>query len=112
MDIEDGDALLRTLAALANPHRLRILAALSTGETHVSQLARDLGIGRPLVHMHLARLEAAGLVEGRHAVSDDGKAMRFVRPTDFTLTLDPATIAALAASITDPSERGRHKGDT
>ena len=55
-----GDALLRALSALANPHRLRIVAALSRGSTHVSQLARDLGISRPLVHMHLARLEAAG----------------------------------------------------
>jgi len=104
---ENGDALLRALSALANPHRLRILAALSEDSTHVSQLARDLGIGRPLVHMHLARLEAAGLVTGHHEVSEDGKAMRMVEVTDFALRLDPATIAALATSITDPPAGGR-----
>jgi DNA-binding transcriptional ArsR family regulator len=37
-----GDVLLRVLAALANPHRLRIVAALTGGRNYVSQLARDL----------------------------------------------------------------------
>ena len=109
---DDGDALLQALSALANPHRLRIVAALSRGSTHVSQLARDLGISRPLVHMHLARLEAAGFVTGRHEVSEDGKAMRVVEVTDFALRLDPTTIAALAASITDPPASGRSRGET
>jgi DNA-binding transcriptional ArsR family regulator len=103
--VEDGDALLLALSALANPHRLRIVAALHRGTTHVSQLARDVGISRPLVHMHLARLEAAGLVVGHHEVSDDGKALRMVEVTDFALHLDPSTVAALAASITDPPAR-------
>ena len=109
---ENGDALLRALSALANPHRLRILAALSEDSTHVSQLARDLGISRPLVHMHLARLEAAGLVTGHHEVSAGGKAMRMVEVTDFAIQLDPPTIAALAASITDPPASGRTEGET
>ena len=104
---DDGDALVRTLSALANPHRLRIVAALSEGSTHVSQLARDLGISRPLVHMHLARLEAAGLVTGHHEVSEDGRAMRMVEVTDFAVRLDPRTIAALASSITDQPAHGR-----
>ncbi len=106
-----GDELVRALSALANPHRLRIIAALTGGSTHVSQLARDLGIGRPLVHMHLARLEAAGLVTGHHTVSEDGRAMRMVEVTDFALRLDPTTIAALAASITDPPAGGPSRGD-
>ena len=106
-----GDELLGVLAALANPHRLRILAVLHGGTTHVSQLARDVGISRPLVHMHLAKLEAAGLVTGHHEVSEDGKAMRMVEVTDFALTLDPPSIAALAASISNPPASGRNKGD-
>jgi DNA-binding transcriptional ArsR family regulator len=110
--METGDQLLDVLAALANPHRLRILAALHGRTTHVSQLARDLGISRPLVHLHLARLEAAGLVSGHHEVSTDGKAMRMVEVTDFALTLDPATIAALAGSISNPPASGRSKGET
>jgi DNA-binding transcriptional ArsR family regulator len=110
--MDNGDQLLDVLAALANPHRLRILAVLHGGTTHVSQLARDVGISRPLVHMHLAKLQAAGLVTGRHEVSEDGKAMRMVEVTDFALTLDPATIAALAVSISNPPASGRTKGDT
>jgi Bacterial regulatory protein, arsR family len=44
-----GDQLLAMLAALANPHRLRIIAALASGgRNYVSQLARELGISRPL----------------------------------------------------------------
>jgi len=110
--MDNGDQLLDVLAALANPHRLRILAVLHGGTTHVSQLARDVGISRPLVHMHLAKLQAAGLVTGRHEVSEDGKAMRMLEVTDFALTLDPATIAALAVSISNPPASGRTKGDT
>ena len=110
--MENGDQLLDVLAALANPHRLRILAVLHGGTTHVSQLARDVGISRPLVHLHLAKLEAAGLVTGHHEVSEDGKALRMVEVTDFALTLDPATIAALAVSISNPPASGRTKGDT
>lgn len=110
--MDNGDQLLDVLGALANPHRLRILAVLHGGTTHVSQLARDVGISRPLVHLHLARLETAGLVTGHHEVSEDGKAMRMVEVTDFALTLDPATIAALAASISNPPASGPSKGDT
>ena len=109
--MENGDQLLDVPAALANPHRLRILAVLHGGSTHVSQLARDVGISRPLVHLHLAKLETAGLVTGHHEVSEDGKALRIVEVTDFALTLDPTTIAALAASISTPPASGRSKGD-
>jgi DNA-binding transcriptional ArsR family regulator len=55
------------LGALANPHRLRIVAALASGRNYVSQLAREMGMSRPLLHMHLQRLEAAGLVSGPDA---------------------------------------------
>ena len=107
----DGDALLRALSALANPHRLRIIAALNAGSTYVSQLARDLGIGRPLLHMHLQRLEAAGLVEGRLELSDDGKAQRWYSVTDFAIQLDASAIAAAEPSLTTPPPSdGRTKG--
>lgn len=103
-----GDQLLRMLSALANPHRLRILGALEGGRNYVSQLARDLGIGRPLLHMHLQRLEAAGLVKGALELSVDGKAMRYFEVAPFALTLTPATIAAASTTLsTEPSEGER-----
>ena len=43
--------------------------------------------------MHLARLEAAGLVRSEMEVSEDGKAMRFVELTPFSIRLTPQAIA-------------------
>src|SRR5262245_36715106 len=57
-----GDELVQILATLANPHRLRVLAALARERNYVSQLARELDIGRALLQVHLRKLEAAGLV--------------------------------------------------
>jgi len=106
--LPEGDQLLRMLGALANPQRLRILGALAGGRNYVSQLARDLRIGRPLLHMHLQRLEAAGLVKGALEVSRDGKAMKYFEVAPFVLTLTPATIAAASASVTvKPPEEER-----
>ena len=101
-----GDRLVRVLAALANPHRVRILAALAAERVHVSGLARQVGLSRPLVHMHLQRLEAAGLVAGSLELSEDGKALKFFEVTPFALELTPAVIAAAAETLTDPKEEG------
>ena len=100
-----GDELVRVLAALSNPHRLRVIAALAGGPNYVSQLARDLEISRPLLQVHLKRLEAAGLIESEFRLSDDGKAMKFYSIRGFRIDLSPATIGAAAASLTDVSER-------
>ena len=98
-DDRTGDQLLQMLNALANPHRLRILAALSTRQSYVSELARQLGIGRPLLHMHLQILERAGLVVGRHEVSDDGKALRYFVVTDFDERMTPERITHAVTTL-------------
>ena len=98
---QTGDALLATLAALANPHRLRIIAALANGgRNYVSALAREIGISRPLLHLHLQKLEEAGLVISRLELSADGKALNFYDISDFAVTLTPAAIAIAARSLT------------
>lgn len=97
-----GEQLLGMLGALANAHRLRILAALQEkGRTYVSQLARDVGISRPLLHLHLQKLEAAGLVTSRLELSADGKALNYFEVADFSVLLTPALIAQAAASLPD-----------
>jgi len=96
-----GDALLSALSALSNPHRLRILGALSEGREYVSRLARRMEMSRPLLHMHLRRLEAAGLVSGTLELSNEGKAMKYYDVTAFALHLTPATIAEAARTLTD-----------
>jgi DNA-binding transcriptional ArsR family regulator len=96
-----GDQLLAVLAALANPHRLRIVATLANGgRNYVSQLAREIGISRPLLHLHLQKLEAAGLVTSQLELSDDGKALNYFDVTGFGLELTPASIAEAAQSLT------------
>jgi DNA-binding transcriptional ArsR family regulator len=100
-----GDQLLVMLAALANPHRLRIIAALAVGgRNYVSQLARELGISRPLLHLHLQKLEGAGLVTSQLELSVDGKALNYFEVRSFDFELTPAVIADAAKSLTIKSE--------
>lgn len=54
-----------------------MVAALTEGgRNYVSRLARELDIGLPLPHMHLQRLEAAGLVAGALGLSEYVKGMK------------------------------------
>lgn len=98
-----GDRLLAALGALANPHRLRIVAALSAnGRDYVSRLAREVGISRPLLHLHLQKLEEAGLVTSKLELSSDGKALNYIEVAEFNIELTPATIVEAAASLAKP----------
>ncbi|MGW7354441.1 ArsR/SmtB family transcription factor [Streptomyces sp. NPDC054784] len=109
-----GDELLKVLSALGNPHRMRIVQALHGGRNYVSRLAREIGMSRPLLHMHLQRLEAAGLVVGSLEVSAGGKAMRFYEVAPFAYALTPEAVATAAGTLTgdtppgdgDPAGRG------
>jgi predicted transcriptional regulator len=94
-----GNELLRVLATLANPHRLRVVAALAEERNYVSQLARQLGISRALLQVHLRKLEAAGLVSAAIEVSEDGKAMKFYEVAPFALQLTPKTIMVAARTL-------------
>ena len=96
----EGDQLLGMVAALANPIRLRILAQLADRRDYVSHLAREIGISRPLLHMHLQRLEAVGLVVGNLELSEDGKALKFYDVADFDIHLTAATVAFAAKTLT------------
>ena len=98
-----GDHLVQVLAALANPHRLRVLATLARERTYVSQLARELGISRALLQVHLRKLEAAGLVSAHLEFSEDGKAMKFYEVNEFVYTLTPQSLAVAAQSLTVPA---------
>jgi predicted transcriptional regulator len=99
-----GDDLLQVLATLANPHRLRVVAALTHERNYVSQLARELGISRALLQVHLRKLEAAGLVSSDIEVSADGKAMKFYEVTPFAVQLTPETIMVAARTLGEFSD--------
>lgn len=96
----EGDRLLAMLAALASPHRLRVIAALASGgRNYVSRLAREIGISRPLLHLHLQKLEEAGLVTSRLELSADGKALNYFEVAPFALELTPVAIAEAAKTL-------------
>jgi DNA-binding transcriptional ArsR family regulator len=92
------EELLAKLNAIAHPLRLRVIAELARGRLHVSELARRLGMSRPLLYMHLDKLEKAGLVSGHLELSEDGKAMKYFELVPFELRVTAETVIdALAA---------------
>ena len=98
--IKNGDQLLLVLEALSNPYRLKIVAILQKERKYVSQLARELVISRPLLYLHLQKLENAKLINGHHEISEDGKAMKYYELIPFYLPLTEELITDLADSVT------------
>ena len=64
-------------AALAEPHRRRILELLRPGERTVGELVDELGLAQPTVSQHLKVLRDAGLVEVR---ADANRRLYRLRP--------------------------------
>lgn len=91
----EAEQLLLKIQALAHPVRLWIIACLADGRrVFVSQLAREAGISRPLMKMHLRKLEAARLVVSAFETAESGRSANFFEIAPFALPLDPRTIAA------------------
>ncbi len=106
-----GDELVRVLATLASPHRLRVVAALVRERNYVSRLARELGISRALLQVHLRKLEMAGLVSAHLELSEDGKAMKFYEVDQFMFTLTPEAVAVAAQTLTVPETVEQDRGE-
>lgn len=99
----NGNELLQVFEALANPHRLRIVAALKEKRKYVSELAREVRLSRPLLYLHLQRLERAGLVTGRLELSDSGKAMKYYELSHFEFCITPDFIFEAVKTLRLPS---------
>jgi DNA-binding transcriptional ArsR family regulator len=61
--MDKSDTLSATFAALADPTRRAILAALASGEATVGELALPFPISGPAISRHLKVLTDAGLIE-------------------------------------------------
>jgi DNA-binding transcriptional ArsR family regulator len=59
-----------TLAALADPHRRRVVELLREGPQPAGELARSVGIPPPAMSRALRSLKAAGLVADSHPEHD------------------------------------------
>ncbi len=95
-----GDQLLTLLEALSNPQRLKIIAVLSEGKQYVSQLARELGISRPLLYLHLKKLEEANIVSSDMEILESGKAAKYYMLNPFQFEMNEKIIHELAPTLT------------
>jgi len=77
--IED-EALGRTLAALADPHRRRAVQVLSEQPRRAGELAQALALSPPAMSRHLRALRECGLVEERHDGFDARVRVYHLRP--------------------------------
>ena len=93
------DQLLTLLEALSNPQRLKIIAVLSEGKQYVSQLARELGISRPLLYLHLKKLEEANIVSSAMEILESGKAVKYYLLNSFHFEMNEKIIHELAPTL-------------
>lgn len=103
----NGDQLLAFFEALANPHRLKIISILDQERKYVSQLAREAEMSRPLLYMHLQKLEKAGIVTNEMELSHDGKAMKYYELASFDFRITPKLIKEAAKTITFKKKEGK-----
>jgi DNA-binding transcriptional ArsR family regulator len=60
----------RTLAALADPHRRRIVELLRDGPRRAGEIAEAVRLNPPALSRHLRTLKANGLIEETHPAFD------------------------------------------
>ena len=73
-------SLDRTLAALADPYRRRVVDLLSRGPRAAGELARELELSAPAMSRHLRTLRHSGLVEESHPKFDARVRIYALRP--------------------------------
>lgn len=94
MSGDELETLVKTIKALANPLRLKIIAKLSEEPQHAYILAKNLGISYPLAHLHLKGLKKMGLIEEikNEKRSEELPTVRTYAPTNFELVINPQMI--------------------
>lgn len=70
----------RTLAALADPHRRRVVDLLAERPRAAGELARVLDLPAPAMSRHLKTLRESGLVEESHPAFDARVRIYALRP--------------------------------
>ncbi len=82
MALSAAGRLDRTLAALADPHRRRVIDLLRERPHRAGELADAVGLNPPALSRHLRTLKASGLIEEAHPEFD-------ARVRIYTLTPEP-----------------------
>lgn len=73
-------SLDRTLSALADPHRRRVVDLLRTRPHRAGELAEAVGLSPPAMSRHLKALRQSGLVEESHPAFDARVRVYALRP--------------------------------
>jgi ArsR family transcriptional regulator len=95
---------VRVFDALSHPLRIKIIGLLSEKRQYVSELARMINISRPLLYMHLQKLESAMLVKGNLEISSDGKAIKYYEVQEFDFHITPTILSEYSKHITSNKE--------
>lgn len=93
------DDYTRLFDALSHPTRIKIVGVLAEGRRYVSELAKTVNMSRPLLYIHLKKLEEANLVTGSYEISDLGKTMKFFELKHFSIHLTPSLLMDVARTI-------------
>jgi ArsR family transcriptional regulator len=91
--------IVKVFDALSHPARVKIMGILYQNKRYVSELARIMNISRPLLYMHLQKLESSLLIQGNYEISTDGKAMKYYEVLPFELKVTPAILFSISESI-------------
>ncbi|MCL2620932.1 MAG: winged helix-turn-helix domain-containing protein [Defluviitaleaceae bacterium] len=112
MNNRSAEDYLRVYSGLSHPIRLKIVGILWEGRRYVSELAKILEISRPLLYMHLKKLEDAEMVKSSYEISETGKSMKYYEVNDFIILITPPMIAEIAKTIPLPSEENSTDNST
>jgi DNA-binding transcriptional ArsR family regulator len=85
----------RTLSALADPHRRRVVDLLRKGPLRAGEIAEKTGMTAPAMSRHLRTLRHAGIVQETHPTFDARVRI---------YALNPKPIAALRAWLEETEE--------
>lgn len=64
IDIKEYERKAEKLKAIAHPHRLCIIKGLIDNKCNVTKIQECLNLPQSTVSQHLAKLKAAGIIEG------------------------------------------------
>ena len=107
LKLEKYEDYVNIFDALSHPVRIKIIGILAEGRQYVSELARLVNISRPLLYMHLKKLEAARLVTSAMELSGSGKAMKYYALEDFGLHVTKELLGHLSQSIVIENPSGK-----
>ena len=95
LNLKKYEDYINVFDALSHPARIKIIGILAEGRQYVSELARLVNISRPLLYMHLKKLETASAME----ISESGKAMKYYALEDFELQITKELLNELSQNI-------------